>query len=187
MISLVVAYNSNQVIGDANGKMPWHIPDDLKYFKEITIGKPCIMGRKTWDSIPEKFKPLPGRTNLIVTRKQEAFIEKNLVYLQGENPIIVCDSVEDAISKAQGINAEICVIGGGEIYRDCIEKGLADRVLASEIKGFEDITGTTFFPRLKYFQDWKPKVVKEFKDFVAVEYQCTNPKQPLSMDQNFES
>jgi len=66
MITLIVAYNKNLVIGDDTGNIPWKIPEDLKFFKEYTMGKPCIMGRKTWDSIPSQFKPLKGRTNIIV-------------------------------------------------------------------------------------------------------------------------
>lgn len=99
---LVVAAAENGVIGQ-DGKIPWHISDDLKRFKALTMGAPIVMGRKTWDSLPRK--PLPGRTNIVVTR-QPGWVAEGAV---------TAHSLQEAIAKAGGAE-EIFVIGGAEIY-----------------------------------------------------------------------
>src|SRR3989344_3467618 len=107
-ISLVVAIGHNNVIGKDNGLL-WHLPDDLKRFKALTKGHPVIMGRKTWESLPEKYRPLPGRTNIVITR--------DVTY---EAPgAIIAHSFEEVCAAAKEVEGseEICVIGGGEIYR----------------------------------------------------------------------
>lgn len=186
MITLVVAYNANFVIGDDSGGIPWHLPEDLKYFRQVTMGKPCIMGRKTWESIPSKFKPLPGRKNIIVTRKKDVFFQWNAEYVVAcDNPILIYTTIEMALEKALALSDEVCVVGGGEIYRYCIDKGLADRVIASEIQGFLDVEGFAFFPNLKEM-GWEKSKLQDFNDFSVFEYKCTNPKQSLNMDQTFE-
>ncbi|MEK7510850.1 MAG: dihydrofolate reductase [Patescibacteria group bacterium] len=107
-ISLVVAIGHNNVIGKDNDLL-WHLPDDLKRFKKVTHGHPVIMGRRTWESLPEKFRPLPGRTNIVVTRD---------VTYEAPGAIIAHNITEafDRAREAEGAE-EICVIGGGEIYR----------------------------------------------------------------------
>lgn len=103
-ITLIVAVAKNGVIG-ANGALPWHIPQDLKRFKTLTLGKPIIMGRKTWDSLPRK--PLPGRTNIVVTRDAG---------FHAEGAVIV-HSIGDALARAMQEHApEIMVIGGQAIF-----------------------------------------------------------------------
>ena len=101
-ITLVVAAAENGVIGQ-DGGIPWRIPDDLKRFKALTMGCPIVMGRKTWDSLPRK--PLPGRTNIVVTRQAGWTAEG----------AVTAHSLEDAITRA-GDAEEIFVIGGAEIY-----------------------------------------------------------------------
>lgn len=166
-VTIVVAYNKNLIIGNQYGKVPWHIPEDLKFFKEYTMHKPCIMGRKTWDSIPEKYKPLPGRENFIVT--------KNPKNLQHNGPFVCArQSVEIALNLAKIFDREICVVGGGEIYKYFLENNLVDYVIASEIKGYEDIEGSVFFPDIKSM-GWKSQVYKEFNDFTVMQYY--KPKQ----------
>ena len=104
MISLILARADNGVIG-CKGRLPWRLPDDLRRFKSLTMGKPCIMGRKTWESLPKK--PLPGRTNIVVTRGR-GFTAQGAV---------VVHSFEEAIDRAQKESpAEIMVIGGAEIF-----------------------------------------------------------------------
>ncbi len=117
MISLVYAQSRNGVIG-ADGGLPWHIPSDLKRFRETTWGKPVIMGRKTWDGLPRK--PLPGRQNIVITRQRG---------WQAEGAE-VASSVAEAL-KVAGDVPEICVIGGGEIYQAFL--GLADRIYLTEV------------------------------------------------------
>jgi dihydrofolate reductase len=103
IISLVYAVSQNGVIGD-NGGLPWHVPSDLKHFKAVTMGKPIIMGRKTWESLPRT--PLPGRMNIVLTR-HAAFAAEGA---------LVAKDVPAALGLA-GQAEEICVIGGAEVFK----------------------------------------------------------------------
>jgi dihydrofolate reductase len=161
-ITIVVAYNKNFIIGNQFGKVPWYIPDDLKFFKEFTMGKPCIMGRKTWESIPDKYKPLAGRESIIVTSKPEEIKEL-------DSHMCVRPTVEMALATAKFFNREICVIGGGQIYNYFIDKNLATRVIASEIKEHLDVEGSVFFPNLKSL-GWEDYIEKEYDEFNVVQY-----------------
>ncbi len=133
-ISFVVAVANNWVIGREGG-LPWHISSDLKRFKAITMGKPVIMGRKTWDSLPRK--PLPGRLNIVITRQRD---------FQAEGAVVVADA--DAALAAAGAAAEIVVIGGGEIYSLFLAR--ADRIYLTEVD--LDIDGDTQFPLINFAQ-----------------------------------
>jgi dihydrofolate reductase len=118
-LTLVVAVAENGVIGN-KGALPWRIPEDLKRFKALTLGKPCIMGRKTWDSLPKK--PLPGRTNIVVTR--------DLAFRA--DGAEVAHSFEDALGIAgRGTPNEIMIIGGAAIFAAALP--LAQRVELTEI------------------------------------------------------
>ncbi len=129
-IALVVAVSRNGVIG-RDGGLPWHISSDLKRFKTITMGKPVIMGRKTWESLPRK--PLPGRQNIVITR------QKNYA---AEGCVVVADVA--AALLAAGDVEEVAVIGGGEIYRRFF--ALTDRIYLTEVD--LDVAGDTHFPQL---------------------------------------
>lgn len=119
-IVLVVAVAQNGVIG-REGAIPWHISDDLKRFKALTLGHAVVMGRKTWDSLPRK--PLPGRVNIVVTRQKD---------WQAQGATVV-HSLDDALAGASG---PVMVIGGAEIYRRALP--LATRVELTEVhKDFE--------------------------------------------------
>ena len=129
-ISFVVARARNGVIGKDNA-IPWRIPEDMKRFKAITMGKPIIMGRKTWDSLPKK--PLPGRTNIVLTRD----------FTFAPEGAIVVHSREDALIEARaGKPDEIMVIGGAEIYLDFLPH--ASRIHLTEIDA--DIEGDATLP-----------------------------------------
>jgi dihydrofolate reductase len=118
-VVLVLAMSDNGVIGDRGG-LPWRIPDDMKRFKRLTFGKPVIMGRKTWDSLPRR--PLPGRTNIVVTRDRSWQAEGALA----------AHSLDEALTKARGENpSEIAVIGGAEIYKVALP--LADRIELTQV------------------------------------------------------
>ncbi|BDH61558.1 dihydrofolate reductase [Lysinibacillus sp. PLM2] len=134
MISLIVAHDKNRVIGYEN-KMPWHLPGELKYFKDTTMGKPMIMGRKTFESIG---RPLPGRRNIIVTRNNEYSAEG----------IEIANSIDEAIALAGDVE-EIMVIGGEEIFKLVLP--IADRLYITHID--HEFEGDTFFPI--YGDDWK--------------------------------
>lgn len=131
MISYVVAVAKNGVIG-VEGGLPWHISSDLKRFKEITMGKPVVMGRKTWESLPRK--PLPGRRNIVITRQP------------GFDPQCaeVAATPEQAL-KLAGDVPEVAVIGGGEIYR--LFWPLVDRLYLTEVD--LEVAGDTHFPEVK--------------------------------------
>ena len=124
-ISMIVAMSKNRVIGKDNG-MPWHLSDDLKNFKKITIGKTIIMGRRTYDSIG---KALPGRKNVILSRSLK---DKN---------ILVFDNLENALVDA-GNKEEIFIIGGQDIYSQTINK--ANKLYLTTIN--DEIEGDKFFP-----------------------------------------
>lgn len=107
-INMIVAMTDNRVIGKGND-MPWHIPSDLKNFKRLTEGSCVIMGRKCWDSIPEKFRPLPKRVNIVVTRN-EKFDAPGAATLSNIDKLVT--GLRD-----NGENDEVFIIGGGEIYK----------------------------------------------------------------------
>ena len=131
MVSLIVAMARNGVIGKDN-RLPWHLPEDLQRFKRLTMGHPIIMGRKTYESIG---KLLPGRTSVIVTRRQGYLLPG----------AIIAHSLEDAIDRCAN-DDEIFVIGGAQIYRAALD--LADRLLITQID--REIAGDTVFPPV----DW---------------------------------
>ncbi len=129
MISLILARADNGVIG-ANGALPWRLPGDMRRFKALTMGKPCIMGRKTWDSLPKK--PLPGRSNIVVTRDASFKADG----------AVAAHSFDEALAMARKENpAEIMVIGGAQIYAAAIT--LAERVYLTEVHVAAE--GDTFF------------------------------------------
>lgn len=128
-ISLVVAMDENRLIGVRN-QLPWRMPADLKHFKEITMGHPIVMGRCTWESID---RPLPGRTNIVVTR-QSAYVAKGAV---------VVDSPE-AAKEAAGECDELMVIGGARLYEQLLAE--ANRIYLTEIHA--EFEGDTYFPEL---------------------------------------
>lgn len=132
IISLIAALTQNRVIGK-NNDLPWHLPDDMKYFMQTTKAHVVIMGRKNYDSIPEKFRPLPNRDNIVVTHNKD-FIAKGCT---------VVHSLEEAleIARARG-EKEVFVIGGAEIYRLALPR--ADRLYLTEIKAI--LAGDTHFP-----------------------------------------
>lgn len=127
MISFVVAVSRNGVIGREGG-LPWHISSDLKRFKEITMGKPVVMGRKTWESLPRK--PLPGRRNIVITQQKNYTAEGADVAASPEAALLL---VPDA--------PEVAVIGGGEIYR--LFWPLVDRLYLTEVD--LEVDGDTHF------------------------------------------
>lgn len=108
-VAAVVAMDQGRVIG-YQGKLPWHVPEDLAHFKHLTSGNAVVMGRKTWDSLPAKFKPLPGRLNVVVSRKAKE--------LQLPDGVLRAESPEGALRVAREVvgSRTIWVIGGSELY-----------------------------------------------------------------------
>lgn len=136
-VSLVVAMAENNVIG-RDGDLPWHIPADLKHFKSVTMGKPIVMGRRTYESIG---RPLPGRLNIVVTRDRSRRWEG----------VVAVQSLPEALERAAGEGAdEIMIIGGGDLYRAALP--LAQRIHLTRVH--EDVDGDTVFPALDP-ADWR--------------------------------
>ena len=144
-ISLIVAVAENGVIG-RNGELPWHIPADLKHFKTTTMGKPLIMGRKTFESIG---KPLPGRTSIVITRRDDFAPDG------APGGVIIVHSWAAALEAAKPVlketgENEVMVIGGAEIYALALPQ--ADRLYLTELR--TAIDGDTFFPEINR-ADWR--------------------------------
>ncbi len=149
-ISLIVAMARNRTIAK-NDQMPWHISADLKKFKQITMGNPIIMGRKTFESIG---KALPGRTNIVISRNP----------LFQRNTCLIYNSLDSAF-KACGKFEEVFIIGGGEIYELAMPQ--ADNIYLTQIHKI--IEGDTFFPKLDKDQ-WKEVSREEINDDKQVNF-----------------
>ncbi|OIN92598.1 MAG: dihydrofolate reductase [Comamonadaceae bacterium CG1_02_60_18] len=131
-LNLIFARARNGVIG-SNDALPWHLPEDMAHFKQLTLGCPVIMGRKTWDSLPPKFRPLPGRQNIVVTRQSD-----------WQAPgALVAHSVEQACALCPA-DATAWVIGGAELY--ALALPLAQQAVVTEIDA--DFDGDAFAPTL---------------------------------------
>ncbi len=140
MISIIVAVSENNVIGKDN-KLIWRLPVDMKFFKDTTQGHCVIMGRKNYESIPEKFRPFSNRTNIVVTHQQN----------YSAPGTIVVSSIEAAIKTAQQTNdPEIFIIGGADIYKQTIK--LTDKIYLTHI--YHSFEGDAFFPELN-MNEWK--------------------------------
>lgn len=171
--SLVVAASDNGVIGNAN-KIPWRLPRDIEYFKQRTLYADkdktpvVIMGRKTYDSFPKKFRPLPGRQNIVITRNEGIVKDLGVIYVS---------SLEQAMSEARKITSHAYIIGGAEIYKQALEAGVVDaifitRVLAT-VEGdafFAPIDGTKFKNTLyrEYASDAENKYAMRFETWVRI-------------------
>ncbi len=134
-ISLIWAQASDGAIG-RDGTMPWHLPEDLAHFKEVTLGSPVVMGRRTWESLPEKFRPLPGRQNIVITRT---------LGFHAEGALVV-SSIESAITHAEQLDGEpdiIWIMGGGQLYREAM--GVATELVVTQIE-LEVPDADTFAP-----------------------------------------
>lgn len=139
MIAIVAAVAKNGVIG-AKNELPWHIPEDLKRFRELTHGKIVLMGRKTFDSIMARNgKPLPERTNAVVTTRDD---------LGAAPGVLVFHSIDEALANFAG--ADVYVIGGGEIYRQTIDR--VDTLYLTELD--RDVPGDVYFPAFNR-DEWK--------------------------------
>ena len=134
IISLIAALTENHVIGK-NNDLPWHLPDDMKYFMQTTKGHVVIMGRKNYESLPPKFRPLPDRLNIVISR-QKNFIAPGCT---------VVNSLDAAIRIAKSANEkELFIIGGAEIFE--LSMSIADRLYLTEIN--TELDGDTYFPQV---------------------------------------
>lgn len=140
-VSLIVAVSENGVIGK-DQDLIWHFPNDIKFFKKTTLGHYVIMGRKNFESIPHKYRPLPGRTNVVLTRNKN-------YKAQG---CIVAGTLEEAINLAKlDGDLEPFIIGGGEIYNLALKYNLVDKIYLTKIHA--KFKGDTYFPKLS--SEWQ--------------------------------
>lgn len=130
MTTIVVAMGEKNEIG-ADNQLLWHLPKDLKHFKDLTSGHPIIMGRKTYESIG---KALPNRTNIVISRKKNWF----------EEGILIVGSIKEAVKFAKKIDENVFIIGGGNIYEQTME--IADRLEVTLVKASLD--ADTYFPKI---------------------------------------
>ena len=140
MTTIVVAMGEKNEIGFEN-QLLWHLPKDLKHFKDLTSGHPIIMGRKTYESIG---KPLPNRTNIVVSRQKDWF----------EEGILIVGSIKEAVKFAKKIDEEVFIIGGGNIYAQTMD--VVDRLEVTLVKA--DLEADTYFPKID------PKVWKKIDE-----------------------
>jgi dihydrofolate reductase len=146
---LIAAVGRNLVIGN-DGDLAWKNKEDMRHFKELTLHHPVIMGRKTWDSLPERYRPLPNRRNIILTRNQGYQPQGAEIY----------HSLEDALDHTTG---DVYVIGGEQIYK--LAMPLAKTLELTEVD--QDLQGDIFFPR---YDDWTVKKREEHDGFAFVTY-----------------
>lgn len=153
-ITLIAAIAKNNCIGK-NGSLPWRIPEDMAHFKDLTMGYPVIMGRKTWESIPEKFRPLPGRHNIVVTRQEAYPLPENVERASSLEEALLMHATED-----------LFVIGGAEIYRASMDR--ADRLEITHVH--QDVDGDTFFPEIPE-ATWHEAAREDHDGFSFVTYE----------------
>lgn len=162
IISLVVAAAENNAIGK-NNQLLWHLPNDLKFFKNTTWGMPVIMGRKTFEAVN---KPLPGRFNIVITRQKDWNAEG----------VIAATDLSDALKKAAETNCkEVFIIGGGEIYKQ--GTGIADRIYMTRVHA--SLEGDTFFPAIdesKWTQTTNQDFAADEKHAFAYSFQTWEKK-----------
>lgn len=145
-VVIIVAVDRNYGIGKNNDLM-WHLPDDMKFFKQKTLGHVVVMGRKNWDSIPPRFRPFSERENVVLTRNKDFTAEG----------VIVCNSMEDCLrAYEQESDRIIYIIGGGEIYRQALETGKVDEMLITRIDAEYD--ADTFFPDFDH-SEWEEEIL----------------------------
>lgn len=170
MISIIVAYDDDFGIGK-NGDIPWRFPEDMAHFRETTIGNVCIMGRKTWESLPDKFRPLPDRKSIIISKTYKEnpdLYVKSIGSIERSFDSVVVESPEEAVdySKINYPDKNIFIIGGAEIYNYFINHKLADKLIVSRVFGTHQ--ADTYFPKFN-FKDRKK--ISKSAGFHVLEYE----------------
>jgi dihydrofolate reductase len=159
IVSLIAAMAENRVIGK-NNDLPWKLPDDMKFFMQTTKNHHVVMGRKNYDSLQDKFKPLPNRTNIVVTRQQQF----------NAPGCIVVNSIEKALEIGKNNQeAELFIIGGAEIYKLSLK--YADKIYLTEIHS--EVDGDTFFPQFDktvWKETTRTKHAKDEKHIFAFDF-----------------
>ena len=156
---ILVAWDDNKLIGNGNG-LPWYLKEDLKLFKARTVGHSVVMGRKTWDSIGKK--PLKDRTNIIVSGSL------NFKELPGDTICYPDLTAAMSLAKmAREDKKDIFIIGGAQIYKSALERGLVDKMIVTHVNGSHE--GDVYFPKFNE-QDWEVSLLSEHDGFCIKEY-----------------
>lgn len=153
---LIAAVAENGVIGK-DGDVPWDIEEDMKHFREKTMDHPVIMGRKTYQSLPASYRPLPGRTNIVLTRSG---------FEPEDESVKVVNSLGEAYEVAEELDSKAFVIGGSSVYEAALED--ADRMVLTEVG--REVDGDTFFPEWSG-EAWREVKRDERDGFAFVEYE----------------
>ena len=151
MFSIIVAIGKNNEIGK-NNKLLWHIPEDLKKFKEITLGKTVVMGRNTFESIG---KPLPNRHNVVLTKNFNLFPNNCNEKLE------ICDDFPKIVEKYKNSDEEVFIIGGAQVYKKALELGIIEKLYISYIDFFDN-EADTYFPEINYSM-WEKVEEEEYE------------------------
>jgi dihydrofolate reductase len=146
-VALIVAMDLERGIGKNNDLM-WHLPNDMKFFKEMTLGHVVVMGRKNWDSIPSKYRPLSDRENVVLTRNKD---------YQSEGCVVLHDLVEVWEKYQDEEDRVIFIIGGGEIYKQALASGLVEEMYITHVN--KRYGADTFFPDFD-MKEWKVEVIQ---------------------------
>jgi dihydrofolate reductase len=175
--AVVAAAAASRGIG-YDGQLPWKLPGDMAHFKRVTTEPPSpekqnavVMGRKTWESIPPKFRPLPGRTNVVLTSQPSLSVPSD---------VMVASSLQDATSQLEKLDnlGFVFVIGGGQVYEESIRSGLVNRVIYTQVSNIPDDTKfDAFFPDLKE-SEWT------CRPFSSKDKENNNSNQQLQTDPN---
>ena len=144
-----------RVIGKDN-TLPWHIPAEFQHFKNATKDSTVIMGRKTYVSLPEKFRPLPGRKNVVISRN-----------FSSADDIDICANIREGIEKAKTYNQPIFIIGGASLYLQSLEQELVDKMHISYVKG--DYAGDSYFPNFNK-EDWEIEKEEDNSEYTLIVY-----------------
>lgn len=155
---IIAAVSENRVIGK-DGDIPWYYPEDLKHFKEKTMSHPVIMGSSTYRSLPEDFRPLPGRKNIVLTRSG----------IEADESVAVVNSLEEAWKTASKFDDKAFIIGGSSIYEQTLEH--ADRMVITQIH--ENYDGDTYFPNWNK-DNWEEVERDDRKEISFIEYRRKN-------------
>jgi len=148
MLSIIVAVSKNGVIGK-DGKLPWHIPTDMRNFKNLTQGHTVVMGRNTWESLPTNFRPLPNRTNLVLT--SQLFLNFEGRASTEPATVRICNSL-DEVKALSPPDEEVFIMGGAKVYQEAIEKNIAHTLYLTEVQ--VECSGDVRFPIIDN-QGWR--------------------------------
>lgn len=172
IMTIIVAFDQNFIIGK-NNSIPWHFPEDLANFKKLTTNNICIMGRNTWESLPSKFRPLPNRTNIIISStyyKNPNKFSNSLGYVpQNAFDVLTVPDLDYALVYCDrlALNKEIFLIGGAKVYAECLSKNYVEKMIVTKIK--HSYEGDTKFPEIDW-NFWNQKILSSNENFEIIEY-----------------